>query len=61
MSINKMFIHCQTEAEFNKQFSEGNISNNSICFIKDSNKIWTHNNFYNTSEIKTDGGDNVFI
>lgn len=61
MAINKMFIHCQTEAEFNKQFSEGNISNNSICFIKDSNKIWTHNNFYNTSEIKTDGGGSMFL
>ena len=61
MAINKMFIHCQTEAEFNKQFSEGNISNNSICFIKDSNKIWTHNNFYNTSEIKTDGEGTMFL
>lgn len=61
MPINKMFIHCQTEAEFNKQFSEGNISNNSICFIKDSNKIWTHDNFYNTSEIKTDGGGEMFL
>lgn len=53
MAINKKLIHFKTKKGFLEQYDEdpkkSNILDSSIVFIKDSQEIWTHGQFYNCS------------
>lgn len=42
MAINKKLIHFKTKAAFDKEYEAGNIKETSICWIKDSQQIFTH-------------------
>lgn len=46
MAINKRFIHFKNKETFEKQLSEGNILDTSICFIQDTREIYTHGTIY---------------
>lgn len=46
MAINKTFIHFNTKAEFESQLAKNNILDTSICFIKDTQEVYTHSQFY---------------
>lgn len=45
--IDKRFVHFQTRAAFNTAKAAGEISNDSIVFIADEKRIWTHDVYYN--------------
>lgn len=51
MAINKKLIHFQTREAFNTQLESNNILDTSIVFIKDTQEIWTHGQFYPASII----------
>lgn len=42
MAINKKLIHFKTKAAFDNEYKAGNILETSICWIKDSQQIFTH-------------------
>ena len=44
--IDKRFVHFQTRTAFNTAKDAGEISNDSIVFIKDEKRIWTHGQFF---------------
>ena len=46
MAINKNLIHFKNKETFEKQLSEGNILDTSICFIQDTKEIYTHGTLY---------------
>lgn len=46
MAANKRFIHFKEKSKFNEELEAGNISDDSIVFIKDSKEIYTHNQTY---------------
>ena len=46
MAINKKLIHFNTNANFSKENTAGNILDTSIVFVKDAKKIITHSNEY---------------
>lgn len=49
MAINKKLVHFGTFANFQKELSAGNILDTSIVFIKDTQQIYTHGQYYNCS------------
>lgn len=59
MAINKKFIHAKTLAEFQKELSAGHILDESIVFIKDAQKIWTHGQYYSITDAPADGNSYV--
>ena len=46
MAINKKLIHFQNKTNFETQNANNNILPTSICFIKDTKEIYTHDTFY---------------
>jgi len=50
MAINKKLVHFEKKTDFDKQNTDGNILDTSICFIKDSNEIFTHKTLYSFME-----------
>lgn len=44
--IQKKLIHFNKLANFKKELANGNISDKSIVYIKDSQQIWTHGQYY---------------
>lgn len=46
MAINKKLIHFNTKASFERELEAANILDTSICFIKDSQEIYTHGKLY---------------
>lgn len=51
MAINNKFVHFKTSAKFQEQLEAGNIKDTSVCFIKDTNQIYTHGQYYDCSEL----------
>ena len=47
MAINKKLIHFKSKENFDKEVANNNILDTSICFIQDSQQIWTHGQVYN--------------
>lgn len=54
MAINKKLIHFNNKTAFNKELEAGNILDKSIVFIKDSQEIYTHGQFYSCKEFDED-------
>ena len=46
MAIEKKLIHFEKDTEFKKRLDNNDILDTSIVFIKDANKIYTHNAEY---------------
>lgn len=46
MAINKKLIHFKTYQAFNKELEAGNILETSVVWIKDTQQIYTHGQFY---------------
>lgn len=59
MAINKKFIHAKTLAGFQEKLYAGHISDTSIVFIKDVQKIWTHGQYYSITDAPADGNSYV--
>lgn len=58
MAIDKRFVHFQTREAFNTANNAGDILNESIVFIADEQRIWTHGKFYNPASFsKVIAGD----
>ena len=55
MAINKKLIHFQKLATFKQQLAANNILDTSIVFIKDSQQIWTHGQYYSITDAPADG------
>ena len=49
MAINKKLIHFKTYQAFNQELEAGNILETSIVWIKETQQIYTHGQFYNCS------------
>ena len=49
MAINKKLIHFKTYQAFNRELEAGNILDTSIVWIKETQQIYTHGQFYNCS------------
>lgn len=49
MAINKKLVHFKTFANFKSELDAGNILDTSICWIKDTQQIYTHGQYYNCS------------
>ena len=49
MAINKKLIHFKTYQAFNQELEAGNILDTSIVWIKETQQIYTHGQFYNCS------------
>ena len=49
MAINKKLIHFTKQEFFERELANGNILDHSICFIQDTNQIWTHGTYYDCS------------
>ena len=49
MAINKKLIHFKTYQAFNTELEAGNILDTSIVWIKETQQIYTHGQFYNCS------------
>lgn len=52
--ITQRFVHFETGENFKSQLLAGNISEESIVFIKDISKIWTHGQYYPDFELATE-------
>lgn len=71
MAITKKLVHFKTQANFDKELNAGNISDTSIVFIKDTQRIWTHGTYFSSlkealeqkkiSENDFLAGDNITI
>ena len=59
MAINKKLIHFQKLATFKQQLAANNILDTSIVFIKDSQQIWTHGQYYSITDAPADGNSYV--
>lgn len=46
MAINKKLIHFKTFANFKRELDAGNILSTSIVFIKDTQQLYTHGEYY---------------
>jgi hypothetical protein len=46
MAINKKLIHFKNKTKFDEELAKNNINDSSICFIKDTQQIWTHGQLY---------------
>lgn len=55
MAINKPFIHFQTKQSFDNAISNNDILDTSICFISETQEIYTHGQIYECS------GDNKYL
>lgn len=44
--IDKRFVHFKTRAAFNTAKTAGDIDSDSVVFIKDEKRIWTHDEFF---------------
>lgn len=55
MVINQKLICVDTKTIFSNKLSNGEISNSSIVFIKDTGEIWTHGKYFGLSSISLDG------
>ena len=60
MAINKKLIYVKTESRFNTLLNNNEIDKNSIVFIEDSKRIWTHGVFFDTSWDYVTGKPNTF-
>lgn len=54
MAIKNKLVHFKTYNEFKRNLDAGNILNESIVFIKDQQRIWTHGTFYSSLKEVTD-------
>ena len=54
MAINKKLIHFKTKSNFSNEVANNNILDTSICFIKDSQQIYTHGQYYNCKDWAND-------
>lgn len=54
MAINKKLIHFKTKLNFNNEVANNNILDTSICFIKDSQQIYTHGQYYSCKDWAND-------
>lgn len=59
MAINKKLIHFQKLATFKQQLAANNILDTSIVFIKDSQQIWTHGQYYSIADAPADNNSYV--
>lgn len=50
MAINKKLIHYKTFNQFKSDLDNGNILEHSICYIKDRQLIYTHNQYYKCND-----------
>lgn len=58
--IDKRFVHFLTRNAFNTAEAAGEISNDSIVFVADEKRIWTHGKFYSPESFsKVIAGDKV--
>lgn len=58
--IDKRFVHFLTRNAFNTAQAAGEISNDSIVFVADEKRIWTHGKFYSPESFsKVIAGDKV--
>lgn len=55
MIINQKLICVDTKTIFSNKLSNGEISNSSIVFIKDTGEIWTHGKYFGLSSTSLDG------
>lgn len=55
------FIHFESGENFEQQLLAGNISEESIVFIKDISKIWTHSQYYPDFKLATEGDINALF
>lgn len=55
MAINQKLICVDTKTIFSNKLSNGEISNSSIVFIKDTGEIWTHGKYFGLSSTSLDG------
>lgn len=53
--VNTTFIHCPEKSQFTEQLESGNVSDDSIAFIKDTEEIYTHGTYYGGKSINTNG------
>lgn len=51
MAINKKLIHFKNKSKFTEELANNNINDTSICFIQDTQEIWTHGQLYNCASI----------
>ena len=56
MAINKKLIHFKNKSKFTEELANNNINDTSICFIQDTQAIWTHGQLYNCASIPADKG-----
>lgn len=49
MAIDKKLIHFKTRAQLDAEILAGNILERSICWVKDTKQMYTHNEFYDCS------------
>jgi hypothetical protein len=56
MAINKKLIHFKNKSKFNEELANNNINDTSICFIQDTQEIWTHGQLYHCASIPADQG-----
>ena len=58
--IDKRFVHFLTRNAFNTALAANEISNDSIVFVADEKRIWTHGKFYSPESFsKVIAGDKV--
>lgn len=50
MAINKKLIHFKNKEKFEQELAKGNILPTSIVFIKNTQEIWTHGQYYSSLE-----------
>lgn len=66
MAINKKLIHFNSKDTFEREKKSGNILDTSIVFIKDSQEIYTHGEYYSTKQdlsqyLTKDNADTLYI
>ena len=48
--MNTILKHFNRKSDFLEKLDSGYLKDTNICFIKDSNQIWTHGTFYDGSD-----------
>lgn len=54
--IKEQFIQVENTEKFKEQLENGEISNQSIAFLKDTNQIWTQDKYYHCDDVLDDSG-----
>ena len=54
--IKEQFIQVENTEKFKEQLENGEISNQSIAFLKDTNQIWTQDKYYHCDDVLDDTG-----